>query len=149
MDTSRSGIKNWTRKILAQKILIFPYFFTIKNPKFNLIFIFIFTHFQHNFHSYISTFFTIFLTKNSLLIRSQISTLIFIFPTFFITPPTKNNLSHWNSIYLKKTLIWSAKIAKNHLLMLLLKFHRTLFNHISCLKSDTPQKDLLIIHFLI
>ena len=47
--------ENWTRKILAQEILIFPNFFTRKPAKFNLIFILIFPDFL-----------PLFLTKNIL-----------------------------------------------------------------------------------
>ena len=97
-----------------KKFLYFPTFFYHQNSKFNLIFIFIFTHFWPTFHSYISPFFTIFshqIIAPLILIRSQIPTqFLFLYSPHFLSHPlAKNNLSHRNSIYLKRTQLKTLK----------------------------------------
>ena len=127
-----------------KKFLYFPTFFYHHNPKFNLIFILIFAHFLPfwpTFHSYISPFFTIFSHQKIApltLIRSQIPTqFLFLYSPHFLSHPlTKNNLSHRNSIYLKRTQLKTLKQLKKMPIYTTTKFHCNLFNHLSYLKDD-------------
>ena len=132
------------RKILAQNFRIFPHFFTIKTPKFSLIFHSYVYSFWLNSQSYISLFFISTLTKNSPSYTNQIPTqFLFLYSSHFLSVSLSHQkITSIKILCLKKTLIWSSKIANKNTIYIITKF---LSHHLSSFlsKNSTPTEGFI------
>ena len=130
-------------KFRPKKFLYFHIFFTVKSLKFCLIFVLIFTHFN-------SIFYPIFypISYIPLILIKSLPNFYSYIPHIFYHPSHLKITSIKILSIFKKTLIWSAKmakIAKKATIYITTKFPS--YHLSSFLSKIAPlQKDLLIIH---